>query len=313
MKIKIKNNIPLSKISFMKVGGKAKFFISVKTENELKFAIKYCLENRKKWFIIGDGSNIIPNDKGVKGLVIQNKITKIVIKNRTVFASAGENLLKFISLINKHGLAGMEKMAGIPGTIGGAIYGNAGAYGQEIQNCIKKVQVYDAAHHSIRWLSKHNCQFDYRESIFKKRKELIILWAKFAFARNVPKILKNISKNIIALRQQKYPSGLACPGSFFKNIVFSKLPLHTQMFLKKCIKKSELSKWHGKLPAGYLLEKIGAKNFKSGGIRVAKHHANLIYNDGKGKSKDIAKLSAILKKKVKNKFGIILEEEVQFI
>lgn len=313
MKIKIKNNFPLSKIAFMKVGGKAKHFLQIKTEKELAWVVKYCYKNKKKWHIIGDGSNIIPNDKGVEGFVIQNKITKTAVKSRVVFASAGENLLKFIFLINKHGLAGMEKMAGIPGTVGGAIYGNAGAYGQEIQNCIKKVQVYDAARHNIRWLSQHNCQFDYRESIFKKRKELIILCAKFAFVRSVPKILKNISKNIIALRQQKYPPGLACPGSFFKNIVFSKLPLRTQRFLKKCIKKSELSKWHGKLPAGYLLEKIGAKNFKSGGIRVAKHHANLIYNDGKGKSKDIAKLSAILKKKVKNKFGITLEEEVQFI
>lgn len=311
--IKIKNNFSLSKIAYMRVGGKAELFTSVKTERELKYAIKYCLEKQKKWRVIGDGSNIIPNDNGVNGLVIQNKIIGMRIKNQIAFSGAGENLLKFIFLLNKNGLAGIEKMAGIPGTVGGAIYGNAGAYGQEIQNHIKYVRVYDTLHNKIYWISRKRCQFSYRESIFKKRKELIILSAKFALEHDKPKTLKNISKNIIALRQQKYPPGLACPGSFFKNIVISKLPLQVQEFVKKSIKKSNLSQWHGKLPAGYLLEKIGAKNFKCDGIRVAKHHANLIYNNGRGKSKNIAILSDILKKKVKNKFGITLEAEVQFI
>lgn len=311
--IKIKNNFSLSKIAYMRVGGKAELFTTVKTERELKHAIKYCLEKQKKWYIIGDGSNIVPNDNGVNGLVIQNKIIGIKIKNRIAFAGAGENLLKFIFLLNKNGFAGIEKMAGIPGTVGGAIYGNAGAYGQEIQNHIKNVRVYDTHRNKIYWISQKKCQFSYRESIFKKKKELIILGAKFALGCDEPKTLKNISKNIIALRQQKYPTGLACPGSFFKNIVISKLPFRVQEFVKKSIKKSELSRWHGKLPAAYLLEKVGAKNFKCDGIRVAKYHANLIFNDGNGKSKNVAKLSTILKRRVENKFGITLEAEVQFI
>lgn len=311
--IKIKNNVSLSKIAYMRVGGKAKFFTSIKTENKLEFAIKYCFKNKKNFYIIGEGSNIIPDDNGVDGLVIQNKISGIKIKNRTVFSGSGENLLKFIFLLNKHGRAGMEKMAGIPGTVGGAIYGNAGAYGQEIKNCIKRVRVYNTIRQTFSWFSQSDCQFDYRESIFKKRKELIIVKAKFSFERKEPKILENISKDIITLRQKKYFPRLACPGSFFKNIVISELPIYIRKFIKKSIKKSEISQWHGKLPAGYLLEKIGAKNFKCGEIKVAKHHANLIYNDGKGKSKDIAKLATILKKKVKDKFGIILKEEVQYI
>jgi len=305
----------------MKIGGPAKYFINVRSENGLIKVVNWAKENKIKWYVVGDGSNLVPSDLGFNGLVIKNEIEDFQRNGSNVFVGAGNNLLKFIHELNRLGLNGMEKMAGIPGTVGGAIYGSAGAYGQEIKDRLARVKIFDATawEHSARsfpsgtrWLSKKQCQFGYRESIFKKNKNWVILTAEFEFKKEDPKKLFKISRGIIKLREQKYWPGLLCPGSFFKNIVIKDLrpaPLR-QKFLKR-IDKTKIN--HGKVPAGYLLEEISAKGIEIGDIKVAKHHGNLIYNSGRGKSSEIVKLAKILKGKVREKFGINLDEEVQYI
>lgn len=313
----MKFNYPLKNLTTMKIGGPAKYFINVKNENDLIKAIEWVDKKKIKWSVVGDGSNLIPSDDGFDGLIIKNEINDFKTKGNSVFVGAGNNLLKLIFKLDQLGLAGMEKMAGIPGTIGGAIYGSAGAYGQEIKDNLLRVKIYDASTKlstsgKTDWLSKKQCLFAYRENIFKKKKNWIILEAEFKFKKGDPKELQKISKEIIELREKKYWPGLLCPGSFFKNIMVKNIkPTKLrEKFLKK-IDKGKIN--HGKVPAGYLLEEIGAKGVRVGGIKVAKHHANLIYNPGKGKSSEIIKLAKILKQKVKNKFGINLKEEIQYL
>src|SRR3989344_647684 len=302
----LKLNYPLKKVSSIKIGGIAKFFVNIKNEEGLVKIIKWAKKNKLKWFVVGEGSNLIPRDNGFNGLIVKNEISVFKIKDNKVFFGAGNNLLKSILKLNRLGLMGMERMAGIPGTVGGAIRGSVGAYGQEIKDNIVRVKIYDGNKNF--WISKKQCHFTYRESIFKKNKSWIILGAEFKFENENPKKLSKISKDIIKLRQQKYWSGLLCPGSFFKNIIIKNIkPSSLKKKLLLQIPEDKIT--HGKIPAGYLLEIVGSKGLRFGNIKVAKHHGNLIYNMGRGKSSEIIKLAKVLKNRVRKKFGINLAEE----
>lgn len=315
-RLKIKHR--LKRLTTLKIGGPAKFFIPVKNEKELAELLNLAKESGIKWSVVGEGSNLVPSDRGFDGLIIKDEITDFKRDKSRVFVGAGNNLLKFIFKLNELGLAGMEKMAGIPGTVGGAIYGCAGAFGQEIKDYLTKVEIFDASAaprptgEKLRWLSKRQCRFGYRESIFKKKKDLIIVGAEFKFKKEKPEKLLKISEEIINIREKKYPLGLSCPGSFFKNIVIK--DIKPAKLRKKFLEKIDKNKMVlGKVPAGYVLEAVGAKGMGCGNIKVAKYHGNLIYNSGEGKASEIEKLAKILKIKVREKFGIELEEEIQHL
>ena len=239
----------LKALTTLGIGGKAAYFIEVKNEEEIE---KISLKNGMRYSVIGAGSNIVAADSGFPGLIVKVGIENFVMYGGKIYAGAGNNLLDFIRKINKLGLEGMEKMAGIPGTVAGAIYGNAGAYGQEIRENIKRVRIYDVGSGKFRAIKKSECEFGYRTSIFKKRKDWIIVGAEFLFKKGNPAELSKISKDIIKLREKKYKPGLLCPGSFFKNIILNDLKPSVR---KKLLAKIDNSKIiYGKLPAGYLLE-----------------------------------------------------------
>ncbi len=319
----MKSNYSLKKLTTIKIGGPAKYFVEVKSERELIKAINWAKNKPRrfgrgsdrnvgeiKWLVIGEGSNLVPSDKGFNGLIIKNKISNLEVNKEQVTVGAGHTLLKLINNLNRLGLSGIEKMAGIPGTVGGAVYGSAGAYGQEIKDKIKEVKVFDGT--KTFWISNQKCNFGYRNSIFKRKKDLVIVAVKLKLEKTEPKELIGISKEIIKMRGKKYPRTLLCPGSFFKNIVIEKIrPISLRNNFLSKIPKDKIN--HGKVTAGYLLESVGAKSMKSGKIKVAEYHGNLIYNMGDGKYADIINLTNILKDKVKKKFGIVLEEEVQYI
>lgn len=346
-------NYPLKKFTSMGIGGPAKYFVVVRSEKELIETTDFATQNHLKWYVLGEGSNMVVSDKGFGGLIIQNKIqrfnlslipspflgegsgtrkTPLQVMERGkgrgrrcyVMVGAGNNLLKSIRKINKLGFAGFERMAGIPGTVGGAIYGCAGAYGQEIRDNLLIVRIFDGK--KFRSLTKKRCQFGYRRSIFKKHKNWIITEATFRFktdgrpsttnirrakSRRGEEDLAQISRQIIRLRQKKYKPGLKCPGSFFKNIKLADLPAQIQRKLTNLVPPNKVA--YGKIPAGHLLEEIGAKGMQMGSIRVAKHHGNLIYNPDGGRATDVRMLAKRLKALVKNKFGITIEEEVQYL
>lgn len=314
--MQVKKNFPLKRFTTMAIGGPARFFVVVETENELAAVIQSAKAAKLRWVVVGDGSNLIAADKGCKGVVIQNRIQQFNLSSssslrqgRRVMLGAGNNLLKTIFILDRLGLAGMEKMAGIPGTVGGALYGCAGAYGQEIKDHIKRVRIFDGK--QMRWITKAQCKFEYRGSIFKKKKNWIIVAAEFAF-RHRAKGLSGVSNGIIRLRAKKYPPGLRCPGSFFKNIKIADLrPAHTRRKFLSLTGHERIT--YGKVPVGKLLEEVGAKGMRRGRIAVAAHHANLIFNPGRGTARDVKRLAHRLQGLVKKKFGITIQEEVQFL
>ena len=294
----------LSKHTTLGIGGPARYFVEVKNEKDLLYLIKRAVKLEVRHFVIAGGSNLLVSDKGFKGLVIKNSIEGIKITGDTVTVKSGTGLQEFIDFVIDKGFSGIETMSGIPGSLGGAIFGNAGAYGQTISDCLVRVKVFNGK--NITWISKKKCGFDYRESNFK-RNGFIILETEFKFTKGDTKTLRRKADEIIKIRKQKYPPGIKCPGSFFKNIEANKL---SNKILSK-IPKDKIV--FGKVPAGYLLEKVGAKGQQKGKIKIADYHGNLVINLGNGLASDFYSLAFDYALKVEKKFGIKLVPEVQLI
>ncbi len=288
-----------------RLGGPAKKIIKTDGRSALLAVLKNLRRSGENFFILAGGTNIIANDQGYKGTIILVRGGKLEVSGGKIACEAGINLQLLVDSANRHGLKGLETLAGIPGTVGGAIFGNAGAYGREISESLARVEIWDGKR--VRSLPRPQCHFEYRGSIFKK-KPWVILRALFSLKKAPPKKLIKKSREIVALRRKKYKPGLRCAGSIFKNIMV-KSPLG-----RKIVKKIPPEKIiGGKIPAGYLLESVGAKGIQRGGISVAQHHGNLIVNNGRGRAREARELIEELKKRVRQKFGITLEEEVQYL
>jgi len=302
--MKIIKGEQLSKHTTLALGGPAKFFAYAKTENELKDLINYAEKSKIPYMVIGGGSNLLISEKGYNGLVIVNLLRGISVGDSSLAVRSGTHLQELVDFANNNGFAGLEHLTGIPGTVGGAIYGNAGAYGQTVSDNLIRVKILKNGEEL--WLNKKDCGFAYRESVFKKDKS-IILDAEFRLDKASFEKLKAESAKILSERLKKYKPAIMCPGSFFKNVLESDLAKEQ---LEKIPKEKIV---YGKIPAGYLLEVVGAKGDHLGKIKIADYHGNLFINLGGGTAKDFYELATRYKDKVKDRFGIELQPEVQLV
>lgn len=303
---KIKFSISLSNFTTLKIGGPAKAFLGTKTAAELIGAITWAKEKNLPYLVMGGGSNLLVSDKGFPGLVIKNAMTGIKTEGQTLTVKSGTSLQELVDFTIHHGLGGVQKLTGIPGTVGGAIFGNAGAYGQTISNHLQRVACLNPHTLQLTSLSQKGCGFDYRDSNFKIN-HLVILEVHLKLPSADSKILADEAQEVLKLRQAKYPPQTKCPGSFFKNVLVEKIPPK----IRSLIPKNRDT--YGKVPAWYFLEEVEAKGQRLGNIKIANFHANLFINLGRGKAKDFWQLAKTYSDKVKEKFGITLEPEVQLI
>ncbi len=305
----IKNDFPTSLVTTFGVGGSVANYIKVTTPEELVAAVQAAQEFNFPYQVMAGGSNLVFPDQTLEKLLIHiesnpKSKTALQISGTTVVCEAGVSLSKLITTSMKHDLAGLEALSGIPGTLGGAVVGNAGAYGQTISDYLESVTIFDGK--DIRVISKADCEFSYRDSVFKHHTWLV-LSATFKLTPGDGKALVQKSKSIIKIRNKKYPPGLKCPGSFFKNVLVKNVS-------KESLNKIDQTKIiDGKIPTGWLLEHVGAHREKEGGVYIPDYHGNLLVNDGTGTYADVIKLAARLKAKVKRRFGIELEEEVRYM
>ncbi len=297
----VQKNISLKKHTTFGIGGKTEFFFNAKTPESVIHALAWANSRGIAFRIFAGGSNVFFSDGTQKGLTVRVCGGKIKKEKSKLCVDAGVSLSRLVQRSILEGLGGLETLSGIPGTVGGAIYGNAGAYGKSIGESVSEVQIYDGK--KIFWMKTPRTIFGYRDSIFKKKK-WIILRAKFLLQKKKKEILRAESLRIIRVRKAKYPPKIKCPGSFFKNILVKNISRKTM----KKIDQSEIIE--GKIPAGYILESIGAKGMREGGAEVAHFHANVIVNKRNATASDVIKLSEKLKKRAEKKFGINLEEEV---
>lgn len=306
--VQILENYPLSQLTTLQIGGPAKYFTQAKTEEELKEALEYATKKQLPFLVVGGGSNLLVSDQGVDKLIVKNEISSIRQEGQNLVVKSGTNLQELVDYSINHNLAGLERLTGIPGTVGGAIYGNAGAYGQTISDHLVEVVCLDPNFQECQTvtLGKEDCQFSYRDSAFKSN-GLVILEIEFKLSTRSSNELEKEAEEILAKRVIRYPPGIRCPGSFFKNIVAETL---SQEILAKIPAEKIV---FGKVPAGALLEMVGAKGDKLDGIYIAPYHANLFVNSGGGTADDFYQLANKYWIKVKERFSVTLEPEVQLI
>jgi UDP-N-acetylmuramate dehydrogenase len=185
------------------------------------------------------------------------------------------------------------------------VYGNAGAYGNSIAERVVRVRAFDGT--SVRELSRGECQFRYRESVFKEDKNLLILAVELEFGTGDPAALLDAATKIRTIRDAKYPPTMRCAGSIFKNCLFAELPAPVQAQVPPELVRE------GKVPSAWFLEAAGAKGIRVGDIQVAEYHANLIYNDGGGTAADLRMVISDLKQSVRRRYVFDLQEEVQYL
>ena len=322
--MKIQKNILLASYTTFKIGGPAKFFCEAKDEDEIVEALKFAREKNLPVFVLGGGSNVLVSDKGFDGLVIKisNSAWKFDFLNGSstslIKCGAGCPLGKIVSESVKAGFAGLEWAAGIPGTVGGAVRGNAGAFNSSMSEIIESVRALEILNSKSEALNNFkfqisnfktkDCEFDYRNSIFKKKPSLIILSATLKLKKGDRAESEKKVKEILAKRKEMQPTDFPSPGSYFKNPVAKD---------KKLIRQFETDTGNkvkdNKIPAPYLIEECGLKGKKIGGAMVSEKHANFIVNTGNATAEDVVMLAAVIKTKVRDKFGIQLQEEAQMV
>lgn len=340
--LKIQQNIPLAPMTTFRIGGPARYFCEAANEDELMEALKYAKENSLAIFVLGGGSNILVSDKGFDGLVIKILDTKYKILDTKIECGAGLPLSQAVKLAAENELTGMEWAAGIPGTVGGAVRGNAGSprgcmadiiESVRVLEILGSVQVSDLNRNGPKgcvfknstvqvWrLEPTQCEFSYRDSIFKKNPNLIILSCVLKLRKGDKGKVESTIKEIIEKRSKsnfpnpKEPS----PGSFFKNPIvrdkklISRFEKDTGVKIKDNENLYQNNSEEIKIPAGWLIEEVGLRGKKVGGAMVSEKHANFVVNMGEATAQDIIILSSIIKQKVRSELGVQLQEEIQYV
>jgi UDP-N-acetylmuramate dehydrogenase len=303
--LRVERDAPLSRYTRFGLGGPASLLADASTESSLTGAIAYLEGERIPFVIIGGGSNLVVADAGYRGVVIRYTADRISSSGTCVTAEAGANLQSLVDHTIDAGLSGIHTMTGIPGWVGGAIYGNAGAYGRSTHESIHSVRFFDGS--TIREFTNEECGFRYRHSRFKDNKRWIILSSAWRLTTGDDEALRKQADEILAVRNAKYPPEMKCAGSIFKNLLFVDLPEMVQREVDPKVIRE------GKIPSAYFLEKVGAKGIKNGDIHVADYHANLIYNAGRGTAAQVREIVDDLKQRVRDRYGFDVEEEVQYV
>jgi len=303
-------NITLSPFTTFKIGGQAKLFLEASTVEEIIEGIRWAKLNNEKFFILGGGSNILIGDKGYDGLVIKNNYQKLFRESTSMICGSGLALARACLSARRHNLANMEWAVGIPGTIGGAVAGNAGAYGSSISDIIESASVYLVNEDKVVTWSPADFTFNYRFSRCKLE-PIVVLEARFKLATGQASVIEEKIKDYIAKRlasQPKYPSA----GCVFKNVPVAEL---AQMEREaREMAESEGAIRNGKLSAAWLIERLHLKGHWMGGARVSEDHANYIVNEGfKATADDVLMLMSLVKQQVRVEFQVQLREEITYL
>lgn len=301
----IKENYNLANLTTFGVGGNAKYFLSSDNIKEIQSILKFCKDENLKFKIIGGGSNLLVSDDGYDGLILKIDNKNISVSDNIFSVGAGVLLSDFVNFAIKNGYVGCDFVFGIPGTVGGAIYGNAGSFGGDISNITKSVRFINS-NSEIKEINNEECNFSYRESIFKHG-DYIIYDAKFELQKGDTDEFRKMMLERIKLRNSKQPWEYKSAGSFFKNVELN------NDIRKNLENVLDLSKFTDNIPAGFLIESVGLKGFCIGDAQSSEKHANFLINRGNAKAKDIYDLAKYIKEKIKSEYDIDLIEEVQYI
>jgi UDP-N-acetylmuramate dehydrogenase len=304
----IQEDISLASFTTFRIGGKARYFVITKTTEDLFEALEYAKEQKLKVFVLGGGSNVLFCDAGFAGLVIKIENDMREQQGTTLTVGAGATLASVVDFSLQQGLSGIELLSGIPGTFGGAIRGNAGAFGVEIGSLTETVTVFNTETMEMQTINHNEASFGYRQSFFKKNKHLIILSASIALHQGERKALFRIAEETKAKREAKHPQTLLCAGSFFMN------PIVTDpLLLEEFARDTGVASRGGVLPAGWIIDYVGLRGKTIGGAQVSRIHPNYIINTGNATAEEVLILASVIRQRVRTQLNLHLQEEVQMV
>ena len=286
MNISVQQNVSTKEFNTYRVGGPARFFAEAKSWEAFFGLREFAKKQGVPFMVLGGGSNVLFADDGYPGLVILNRMEKIIFHGDTVTSESAVSTTKLVLIAAEHNLGGISGLANVPGSIGGAVYGNAGVPDVYIEDVFIHATILPVSSNKPLIVGPDYAKFGYRDSYFKKSKD-IILSVTLQLRRTPAPLIKQEISHHVKSRALKQPAGLTC-GSFFKN------PDHFPS-------------------AGWLIDQSGCKGMEEGGAQVSEKHANWIMNVGRATASDIINLALKVHKKVKDKFNVDLEPEVQIL
>ena len=297
----------LARHTTFRIGGRARYFFTAASSEKIATALLAAKKARIPVFILSGGSNVLFSDKGFEGLVVHITSSGVSFKETRIVADAGVSMASLVKIAAEHSLAGLEWAGGLPGTLGGAIRGNAGAFGGEIKDTVVSVKAIDGKS-SVRVFSKKQCKFSYRSSIFKE-KRYVVLSAVLGLKKGNAKELFCIARSHMRYRKERHPLEYPNAGSVFKNCDAAKLSARWKKYFADKIKQDPFPV----VPTAALIAEAKLKGLRIGKVEVSKKHPNYIVNLGGGSAKDVIAVIARVKKLVHKKFDVRLEEEIQFV
>ena len=301
--ITIREHVPLGPLTSFKIGGTARHYIEAGSEEDIRAALLWAREHSEPTVILGSGSNVLIPDDGLEALVIRITTHDRNISNNVLTADAGCSLMALIKQCAAMKLGGWEKLAGIPGTIGGAIRGNAGAFGSEIQDFVLWVRALNSNTLETHEFSRDECEFSYRRSFFKDHPEWVILNVHLSLQKTKGTESTKLIEETIAERIKRHIQDVKAAGSYFMN------PIVPEGVREQFEKEKGVESREGRVPAGWLIEKVGMKGASVGGAQASEQHPNYLINANHATSTQVRDLAKKIKKKVRDEFGVDLKEE----
>ncbi len=308
----IQRDVSLRDYSNYKIGGPASYFSEANSKEELIECLKEWKETglQKPVFVLGKGTNLLISDNGFDGFVIRNSIKGLSKNGNLITTGAGELMSDVLSFCTVNSLSGLEWAGGLPGTIGGAVRGNAGAFGGETKDSVFEVLSIDINTFEEKRRANRDCLFDYRYSIFKgEAKNEIVISVSLELKPGEKDLIKKLTEERINYRREKHPMEYPNIGSTFKNIRKEKIPVKFREELMQYAKDDPFPI----IPVAKVLYLCGLKGEREGDAQISEKHPNFIINLGNAKYEDVIKLINFAKQTVREKYEIELEEEIMYL
>lgn len=309
----IRNNISLARHAHYRIGGRARYFAEVSNVRESMSVIRWALRDTVPFFFMGAGTNVLFSDQGFKGLVIKNNYSVIRKRPNGIFFSSGVLMSEAVSYFIRNGLQGLEWAGGLPGTVGGAVFGNAGCFGDEIEKHILAVEslVVDRNRKTV---TKHTrshraCKFSYRTSIFKQSGDEIITGVILRATPGSVQPLAAKAQECIDYRTRFQPLEYPSAGSTFKNISLASVSAEVAALFSQVVKTDPFPV----IPVAAVLDKLSLKGYRIGGAEISEKHPNFFINRNKATACDIIALIDLARQKARKQYGIELDPEIRIL
>jgi UDP-N-acetylmuramate dehydrogenase len=307
---KIEKERDLAACTTFRIGGQAAYYFTASDKDEFRDAIHWANKKTLPVFVVGGGSNLLVSDQGYPGLVIKIANSNLAAKGSRLECGAGTPLGRAVTASIQAELTGLEWAAGIPGTVAGAVRGNAGAYGSEMREVVENVEVYSREKARFSLYSNRDCRFDYRRSLFQSDQDKIIWQVILKLTPGNSGEINSLVQSHLASRQKGQPN-FPSAGCVFRNLFLEDLK-QANPELARTAEEAGVVKG-GKVGAGWLIDRAGLKGKKIGDAKVSLEHGNFIVNTGKATAEEVVMLISLIKQQIRDNFNIQLMEEIEYV